>query len=240
MKKIIFSLALLVTYCAGSQAQTKLTDTNLQIFYDFGEDRKFVTTTFEMFHPDAWGNTFFFVDIDYNFTNLEGKNIGPGGAYLEIARCFNFWQGTKLSSLSLQVEYNGGLGSRFGGYLINHAFLTGVDYFFHSDDFRYTLNTKLLYKKFIDLDQKVPMQFTMVWGCKDLFGAKGLSFSGFADVWCEHNYCVVLSEPQLWYAVGQHFGCPNLNVGGEVELAYNFANIQGFKVRPCLGLKWIF
>lgn len=78
MKKIIISFAVLLTMCSHiAMAQTPLTDTNLQLFYDFGNGRQFVTSTFEMFHPDSWGNTFFFVDIDYNFKNVSNKNSGP-------------------------------------------------------------------------------------------------------------------------------------------------------------------
>ena len=95
------------------------------------------------------------------------------------------------------------------------------------------------------------MQFTFVWGMQDLFGVEGLRFSGFADVWGENvvNFMegstqarkvVFISEPQLWYNVGKFFGCPNLNLGGEVELSANFAGYDGFKVRPCLGAKWVF
>lgn len=223
----------------GKTAFTPLTDTNLQIFYDFGSDRKYVTATYEMFHGDAWGSTFFFVDIDFNYKNDAGKNVGPGGAYTEISRSLNFWKNSKLKDFSLQVEYNGGLGAPFGGYTINHAFLAGANYLFHSADYRYTLSLALLYKGYIGMKQYVPMQFTTVWGCQDLFGAKGLRFSGFLDVWEEGGRCVVISEPQLWYSVGQWFGCPNLNVGSEVELAYNFVG-DGFHCRPCLGVKWVF
>ena len=105
------------------------------------------------------------------------------------------------------------------------------------------------------------MQFTIVWGMNDLFGVKGLVFSGFADFWWEDiiwdasnpldvdkTHCVFLTEPQIWYNVGQFFNCPNLFLGGEVELAYNFAGAwrlnhtdnKGFNVSPCLGLKWNF
>ncbi|MCQ2058579.1 MAG: DUF5020 family protein [Bacteroidaceae bacterium] len=226
--------------CRNTFAQTPLTDTNIQLFYDFGGDRKFVTTTLEMFHPDGWGSTFFFVDIDYNFKTGNGKNVGPGGAYMEIERSLNFWKNSAVKDLSLQVEYDGGLGALGGGYTINHAFLAGPNYSIHSSDFRNTLNLSLLFKKFIGLEQDVPMQFTAVWGLQDLFGAKGLVFSGFADVWCERSDIVFLSEPQLWYAVGQFFSCPNLNLGTEIEISNNFAGVQGWKCCPCLGLKWIF
>ena len=85
-----------------------------------------------------------------------------------------------------------------------------------------------------------------------LFGVKGLKFDGFADFWWETHYVaddnnnarnahtVFITEPQLWYNVGQHFGCENLSIGGEVELSNNFGSTDGFKCRPCLGVKWDF
>ena len=211
--------------------------TNFQTFYDLG--RGHFTTTMEGFHQDNWGNTFFFIDYDYNMRN-GNTVIAPSGTYFEIARCLNFWQDSDLAPLSIQVEYNGGLGifgipTAIGGFTVNNAFLVGLDYFIHSENFNNTLNLKLLYKKFSDLYSAVPVQFTTVWGLQDLFGAKGLRFSGFADFWCEGNNLVFLSEPQLWFQVFDHF-----NIGGEVELSYNFAGMQGFNVMPCIGTKWVF
>jgi hypothetical protein len=104
------------------------------------------------------------------------------------------------------------------------------------------LNLKLLYKYFVygpsdtrAAKNKIPLQFTAVWGCQDLFGAPGLRFSGFADVWSEFGGVVFLSEPQIWSQLFDHF-----NIGGEVELSYNFAGMTGFNVMPCLGTKWVF
>ena len=51
---------------------------------------------------------------------------------------------------------------------------------------------------------------------------------------------VFITEPQLWYNVGQHFGCNNLSLGTEIELSNNFGSTGGFKCRPCLGMKWDF
>ena len=216
--------------------------TNFQTFYDFG--RKHFTTTLEGFHQDNWGNTFFFIDYDYN--NKDGNRvISPNNTYFEIARCLNFWGDTALAPLSLQVEYNGGFGTwgnlngvpgvGYGAFPVNSAFLFGVDWFLHSGDFNNTLNLKLLYKHFIGLPSKIPMQFTAVWGLQDLFGLGGLRFSGFVDFWCEYDHLVVLSEPQLWFQLFDHF-----NIGGEVELSYNFAGMEGFHVMPCIGTKWVF
>ena len=223
---------------------------NAQVFYDFGSDRKFVTLTLEMFKADKWGNTYFFIDHDFNYDqHVEGPNLAPGGTYLEIARCLNFWQKSALKNLSLHVEYNGGITR---SYPINNAVLVGLDYFVHSKDFKNTLNLKPLFKKIKDHSSNVPMQFTAVWAMNDLFGLKGLKFDGFADFWWEDHACfhdngdvenkstVFITEPQLWYNVGQHFGVDNLSLGTEIELSNNFGSTPGFKCRPCLGVKWDF
>ena len=221
--------------------------TNFQTFYDFG--RKHFTTTLEGFHQDDWGNTFFFIDYDYN--NKDGnKVVSPNNTYFEIARCWNFWGDTALAPLSVLMEYNGGFGTwgnlsgvpgvEYGAFPVNSAFLGGVDWFIHSGDFKNTLNLKLLYKYFVNLPSKVPMQFTAVWGLQDLFGLNGLRFSGFVDFWCEYDHLVVLSEPQVWFQLFDHF-----NIGGEVELSYNFGGLEystgkKFNVMPCIGTKWVF
>ena len=224
--------------------------TNLQTFYDFGKNRGHFTTTLEGFYNDNWGNTFFFIDYDYNAKNDKGVNQAPSGSYMEIARCLNFWGESALAPLSLQVEYNGLVG-------VNQNFLFGIDYFLHNADFSNTFNFKLLYKTFSKgTTSDLPLQFTFVWGMQDIFGVKGLRFSGFADFWGEdvvafaedpesdkylkEGHFVFLSEPQIWYNIGQHFGCKNFNIGGEVEFSYNFAGYDGFKVRPCIGTKWVF
>ena len=231
MKKKLFIAAIAV--CA--LAATANAQTNFQTFYDLG--RKHFTTTLEGFHQDSFGNTFFFIDYDYNYR--EGNTVvSPNNTYFEIARCLNFWGDSALAPLSLQVEYNGGFGatSDMGfAFPVNSAFLFGVDYFLHSADFNNTLNLKALFKKFVHMNSNVPLQFTAVWGCQDLFGVPKLRFSGFADLWWEYDYTVFLSEPQLWYGIGDHF-----NIGGEVEFSYNFAGMSGFNVMPCIGTKWVF
>ena len=241
-KKTIFAaVAALLAFSQAAKAQT-----NLQTFYDFGANRGHFTTTLEGFYNDNWGNTFFFIDYDFNKKNANKENQAPSGSYMEIARCLNFWQNVPvLKGFSLQVEYNGLVG-------VNQNFLFGIDYFLHSADFNNTFNFKLLYKTFSQgFTSSLPLQFTFVWGMQDLFGVKGLRFNGFADIWGEDvvNFnegatkarkFVFISEPQIWYNVGQWFGVPNLNIGGEVELSANFAGFDGFYARPCIGTKWVF
>jgi len=230
MKNIILSLFALAAVATHAQ-------TNLQIHYDFGEGRKYVTSTFEMFKTDKWGNTFAFVDFDYNYNEQNHPSL----AYMEIARCLKFWKGP----LSAHVEYNGGLytyKNNLGQDLyapINNAWLIGVDYGINNADYSKTLNLKALFKHIVDKQESV--QFTAVWGLH--FLQRKISFTGFADFWFEDNTningsktsTVFISEPQLWYNFTEHF-----SAGSEVEFAANFAGIEGLTVCPTLGIKWNF
>jgi len=247
----VATAASLLLLCEGAHAQT-----NLQLFYDFGSDRKAATVTMESFFSDAWGNTFMFADLDINSHGNDGHIFSASRTYWEIERCLNFWSGTALAPLSLQIEYNGGVGR---GFNINNSYMAGLDVFLHSKDFRNTLNLKALYKYIHYSDNSIrsnlPLQFTIAWAVNDLFGLNGLKFSGFADLWWEEHtlyadkygailpresHMVFITEPQLWYNIGRHFGCRNLNIGGEVELSYDYGSSAGFWCRPCAGIKWIF
>jgi len=235
MKKIV-AFAGFSLLAVGAFAQT-----NLQLFYDFGKDRKMVTTTLEMFKADDWGSTFFFVDYDY--ANKDNRDLGFYGgksSYFEIARALNFWQESSLGALSAHVEFNSGL------YGVRN-WLFGAEYFMHNDDFSNTFTFELMYKTWQNSNMSdIPLQFTFVWGMQNLFGVEGLRFSGFADFWGQKQAFgdkktdwVFISEPQLWYNIGSLFNCPNFNIGGEVELSNNFTQ-EGFMVNPCLGVKWDF
>ena len=246
--------------------------TNLQVFYDFGSQgtactnqrTNRVTTTLELFYPDRWGNTFAFVDFDYIIHHDDPQNT-PFMAYAEIARCLNFWQETAAKDLSVQVEYNGGLGlgknsdGTFYGYGINHAALVGLNYCLHTADYKNIFNLELLFKYVVDDENmwrvkdgsghwqkqkgnQVPLQFTFVWKCQDFCTAPGLTVTGFLDVWGQKlgsQAVVIMSEPQLWYNVGQWFKCPNLHIGTEIEFSY-VSGGTGWMVNPCLGIKWGF
>ena len=77
MKKIV-AFAGFALLSVGAFAQT-----NLQVFYDFGKDRKLVTTTLEMFKADDWGSTFFFVDYDYTTKEQRDADIyGTQSTYM--------------------------------------------------------------------------------------------------------------------------------------------------------------
>jgi hypothetical protein len=233
MKKIT-TLLLVLMAAAAIQAQ------NLQVHYDFGKDRKYVTSTVEMFKPDKWGSTFFFIDMNYDKSN--GKTISL--AYWEIARGINLGK----SPFAAHVEYNGGFGQfytnpGYGAFAINDAWLGGLDYNWNAKDFSKGITFQVLYK-YIKDKHNASFQLTTVWYLHML--NKKLTFDGFADFWREDNTFaagegtettkfVFLTEPQLWYNLTD-----NLSVGSEVEISSNFSGNKGFMVNPTLAGKWKF
>ena len=224
--RLMVLIAAMLCLPVASKAQ------NLQVLYDTNRD--YITTTFEMFRPDAFGSTFLFVDMDYS-----PKAVG---AYTEIAREFCFWQDSEWNWLSAHAEFNGGLA---GAYSFNNAWLLGLTYSGHTADFSKTWSVTASYKAIpgnIGLNgKKQPhnFQLTGVWGIS--FANGWCSFSGFADLWREGSL-VFISEPQLWVNLNKIKGWDkvNLSVGGELELSNNFAGADGFYARPALGAKWTF
>ncbi len=238
-KKLFIAAFAAVAFAQGVQAQT-----NVQVFYDFGKYRNYVTTTFEMFKGDKFGDTFFF--IDHYYTNAEERETGVSsavnGSYFEIERGINFWQDSSLRDLSGHLEYDG---STWGAGI----FCIGAKYFFHSPDYRNTFTAELMYDVHLGYGSAdIPIKFTGVWGLNDLFGLKGLVFKGFIDIWGNngpkatdgtYTKFSVLTEPQLWFNLGGVFD-NHLDIGGELELAYNFAGYTGFTINPCAGIRWTF
>lgn len=211
---------------------------NLQLHYDF--DRSSVTSTVEMFRADGSGSTFFFVDLDYS--------PKVTGAYWEIARELCFWKESKASWLSVHVEYNGGLNTQAGSF--NNAFLGGLTYSGHSEDWSKTWSLSAMYKLIPGTvtaggdKQDHNFQITGVWNL-DFFD-HWISFNGFADYWREARAWqgtkfIFLAEPQLWVNLNKVRGWDkvNLSLGTEVELSNNFVR-KGFCVMPTLAAKWNF
>ena len=234
MRKLTLALFLFVGLVAKAQ-------TDLQVLYDTGKGRTYWTTTVEMFKPDKWGNSYFFVDMYFN----GGKDRHPSLAYTEISRCLKFWNGP----LSVHVEYDGGLLSVGNSYLpISNAWLAGIDYGWHNQSFSKTLNLKLLYKT-IEGKNANSFQITGVWNLN--YFKNKVTLSGFADFWREDNLnftngnnevitptnpqFVFITEPQFWYNATEH-----LSLGGEIQIASNFSTVNGLKVSPKIGAKWNF
>lgn len=227
MKKLLL-LLLSVTFYGAVTAQ------NIQAHYDFGKDRKLVTTTVEMFRPDKYGSTFFFIDMDYS-SDPRNVDNGVSLAYWEIARAFK-WKETQ--AIMPRVEYNGGtmsVGST--NYVpIENCLLVGLEHTWASDDFSRILTLQTNYK-YIKDKEDLSFQITAVWSVQMLQGK--VSFNGFADFWREEMYWGskkfrLLTEPQIWYNF-----CPNFSAGSEIEISSNFGE-DGFLVNPTLAVKYTF
>lgn len=218
MKKIIIAILFLSLGFVKAQ--------NVQTHYDLGKDRGFLTTTVEMFKPDAYGSTFFFVDMDY-----DGSKSGISLAYWEIARNLKFWK----APVQLHLEYNGGLKVGVGSF--NNAYLVGASYPFQYKGASFELVAS--YKYIAGITDVADMQLTGVWFVP-LFKGK-VSFTGFVDLWSQglgnsSSTWVFLTEPQLWYNATK-----NLSLGGECEISNNFIfGKDGMQVMPTLAAKWSF
>ena len=223
MKKLLLALLFAMPMLCSAQ--------NLQFHYDFGKDRKYITTTLEMFKPDEYGSTFFFVDMDYNQPGNKSVSL----AYWEIARYFKL--PVLDNKLSATIQYNDG---NVGGFPLGQIWLGGFSY---PVDLGFaTINTDLLFRKQYDMDANAQVTFSWY---KGFFDNK-LQFNGFMDIWTSDKVdakgesdgkkFVLLTEPQIWYNVWNH-----LLVGGEVEISNNFLpNKNSVVVNPTLGFKWNF
>ncbi len=232
MKNFLF-IALVMAFASTVKAQ------NVQMHYDFGEKRDMVTTTVEMFKPDKYGSTFFFIDMDYS--NKDDRNVDNGVSlsYWEIARSFKWSDNQKFEP---RVEFNSG--SAFFGP-INNSWLVGAQYTFNNADFSKVLtlqaNLKHIKNGTINTDfsteDLVGFQLTAVWGLH--FMDRKISVTGFADFWRQDSYFgdkefVFLTEPQFWYNFNK-----NLSLGTEIEMSNNFVD-NDFIVNPTLAAKWSF
>ena len=219
MKKLITLFTVLFALTVSAQ--------NFQLHNDF--ERGHLTSTFEMFKMDKYGNTFTFIDFDYN------SATGISGAYYEIARVLK----TEKMPVGLHVEYNAGLGTykageATGGYTIDEAWIFGANY--GKGNAVWGFSTYAGYKAFTGAE-KGNFQVTGTWYWNVV--PDKLTFTGFADLWTQNykgaeDLTVFLSEPQLWYHLNKSF-----SVGGELEISSNFAGgSDAIKGRPTLGVKW--
>lgn len=221
-------------------SQTCLIAQNMQLHYDFGKGRKYLTSTVEMFRPDKYGSTFFFIDMDYQGKAIKGVSL----AYWEIARALKFWE----NPLAFHVEYNGGLGqyedhSGNKAFTINNSWLTGFELSIDASNFSRGFTIQALYK-YIQGKQDFSFQLTGVWYLN--FLNDKFSFNGFADFWredmsfelsngkIETTKFIFQAEPQIWYNFTRNFAA-----GSEFEVSNNFAG-KGFYIMPTLGIKATF
>jgi hypothetical protein len=214
-----------------------VTAQNIQLHYDFTDDRDYLTTTVEMFKPDAYGSTFFFIDFNYDVDDVEGVSE----SYFEIARAIKISEDVPFD---LHVEYNGGQG-QFStpdgnvAYTISDAYLVGIEKTFLSEDFSRGITFQAMYKYVRAIEQD-SFQLTVVWFMNLMDGK--VTFNGFADFWGEDvdydfdgevdDDVTFLAEPQIWYNITENWA-----VGSEIEFGYNFALTEGWDIFPTAAVK---
>lgn len=233
MKKILLIFTMLVMVVS-------LNAQNIQLHYDFGENRKLFTTTVEMFKPDKYGTTFFFIDMDYS---SDARNIHNGISlgYWEIARAFKWSENQKFMP---RVEFNSGA-FKLDGDLpwvpIENCWLAGIERAWNTADFSKFVALQVNYK-YIKDKENASFQLTAAWTLN--FFDNKLTLDGFADFWKEgmdwngdgsvDTKFRFLAEPQFWYNFNSHFA-----TGSEIELGNNFVGDK-FSVCPTIAVKATF
>jgi len=196
---------------------------NFQLHYDLGSDRRFVTTTFEMFKPDEYGSTFMFIDFDYDRPGNKSISL----AYIELSR---YIHSGLIKDLSFSFQYNDGT-APWGP--LGHVWLVGISYPLKLGFM--TLNLDVLHRYDVR-SQGSAAQLTFSW-----FHVirNHWQFAGFFDIWSakyQHEQrLVVLAEPQFWYLLMNH-----LAFGSELEISKNFLPTDKWEIKPTVALKWIF
>jgi hypothetical protein len=236
MKKLIFVFLTIMSLASAAQ--------NLQLHYDFGEDRKFFTATLEMFKPDSSGYTFWFIDLDFNF---PGSPRSMSAAYWEISHDFYIpWlkHNPALSELGFHLEYNDGFtaykdsGDYMGAASYNSIFLTGLSYPLKIGQVEITSQWLLRLPRGMDVPD---FQFTLVW-FQPVFRNRVL-LTGFLDIWSQDKLLapdkkelVFQTEPQFWFLI-----TPKIGLGGEIEISKNFPiGPNEWEFMPTLAFRWEF
>ncbi|MBN1158549.1 MAG: DUF5020 family protein [Bacteroidales bacterium] len=236
MKRLLFILMAIIPVRGATQ--------NLQLHYDFGEGRKYMTATVEMFRPDTFGSTFWFIDFDFNF---PGSPRSMSAAYWEISRDLYIPVLKKLhpfEQLGLHVEYNDGFmafkdtADYIGAATYNSVLLTGFSFPVSSGAF--SITSQLLCRMPRGMN-KPDFQFTLVW-LRYLLNNRFL-FTGFLDLWSQDKTAdpdkkelVFQTEPQFWFLV-----TTRIAFGGEVEISRNFpVGPNEWEFMPTLAVRWEF
>lgn len=195
---------------------------NFQTHYDFGKDRKYVTTTFEMFKPDEFGSTFMFIDFDFNHQTEKSISL----MYMEISRYF------KISGFDLfepTIQYNDGI---VGTNKLGPVWLLGIKRRINNPILNFNLD--LLFRN-DSFSNRKDAQITLSWF--EVYN-QNITFCGFIDIWSsgfDNKKVVFLSEPQIWYNVWNQ-----LHIGSEIEISKNFIDDNKVIINPTLALKWNF
>ena len=238
LRKVLFASVLLLSLAVSSRAQVA----DVIFGYKSGINGSGLYSGLQSYADDRFGSTY--ARADFSFKN---EPFSLSMAYLEIARSFVFWNGTAFEDIALHAEFNGFMN------MDNCNWLFGLDYKLPTKDL---VKVSLLYKLFNgNATSELPVQLSVLWDSRDLFGVSGLEFRGLFKVWGENTfywygdenpkgadpaYFIIKATPQIWYSVGQFIGWDGLSVGGECELSFNYLGCSGLHARPMAGLRFSF
>ncbi|MBO4670435.1 MAG: DUF5020 family protein [Bacteroidales bacterium] len=242
MKKVFASLLLAAAVLAG--AQTASAQTDVRALYNiYGSDTP-GSLWLESWGTDSWGDTFF-----QGGFGMQTGPLRPVGGRIELARDFNLWQEVPvLKDFSIHTEYNAILNMGNSNWLFGISYTVPVE--------KHLLRATVSYKTFNgSASSLAPVQVTLMWRMKDLFGAEGLEFRGLAKGWGEvtrywyaeekpsngmMGLMIFTANPQIWYAFGRFINFDGLSIGTELEFSYHWLGCFGFRFRPSAGLKLSF
>lgn len=241
---------LLFAFLAFAGAST-VSAQNIQLHYDLGryvhperqEGRPYTLLTVEQQSVDKYGDTFYFVDMNF-------QNQGAVAANWKFLRNLKFWKGP----ISWHLRYDGGM--RFANTNINgdtpraafsikDAFFTGLTYTYLRPDRKLMVAVTPSYKYIKGHSEPHNWEGVVVW--KYAPGNGLVTANGFFTYWREKMplYGTTyrwMSQPQFWLNLNKFKGVSEhmrLSVGTELRLSNN-VDAKGFIFAPTLALKWNF
>lgn len=223
---------------------------NLQFHYDLGRythpetqaGRSYMMLTLEQQSVDKFGDTFYFVDMNF-------QKQGAVAANWKFMRNLRFWKGP----WALHLRYDGGL--RFlntnttspaprAAMSINDAFFVGPSYTYLRSDRKLMLSAAPLYKYIKGHAEPHNWELVGIW--KYAPGNGVFSANGFITYWREKmpygTSTRLMTQPQFWLNLNKLRGVSEdlkLSVGTELRIANN-VDMKGFLFAPSIALKWNF
>lgn len=247
MKNYYKYLLALILVLTGSIVKAQ----NIQFHYDLGRyvqptdqaGRPYITMTVEQQSVDKFGDTFYFVDMNF-------QNQGAVAANWKFMRNLRFWK----NPLAIHLRYDGGL--RFANtnttsdiprtaFSIKDAFFVGPSYTYLSRDRKLMLSAAPLYKYIKGHAEPHNWELVAIW--KYAPGNGLFSATGFVTYWREKmplfgTSTRLMSQPQFWLNLNKLKGVSEdlkLSVGTEFRISNN-VDQKGFVFAPTLALKWSF
>lgn len=247
------ALSLALALAAGTTSAATWSDTEAQLLYgtEFNDNAnsggpKFAKTILTLEHASGydWGSNFFFVDM----AKSDSDDGGYGDVYGEFYTTLSYsklakkdWSKEFVRDVGLTLGLNyGSKNSPFGSnarvLLAGPTFSLGVPgaTFFNVDVLAYRDVGRFsgFGGGYLCGEKKTTYQVTPAWNIPFSIGTAKFTFQGFMDVIGSHGTCErqILTQPQLRWDVGNHFGQPGrFLLGFEYQYWHNKFGLDGVK-----------